>query len=162
LLLRKHIAFALALLILSGCAHDRSKTPSFHSEEESRSFHSRENELGRQIHQAILTSFRVYSEPRVVGYVTRMGNTLAKKASRKDLHYQFTVLYDDRLYATSAPGGFVYVTTGFINFCRNEAELSAVLERIFRTSPPFSVLIFRSVAVKTLRSSVSFKTFAAT
>ncbi len=127
LLLRKHIAFALALLILSGCAHDRSKTPSFHSEEESRSFHSRENELGRQIHQAILTSFRVYSEPRVVGYVTRMGNTLAKKASRKDLHYQFTVLYDDRLYATSAPGGFVYVTTGFINFCRNEAELSAVL-----------------------------------
>ncbi len=116
----------MIFFLLNGCARDRAPQ-SLKSEEEKRSFHSKENELGRQIHQAILASFRVYSEPRAVGYVTRMGRTLAKKASRKDLRYQFTVLYDDRLYATSAPGGFVYVTTGFLNFFRNEAELAAIL-----------------------------------
>jgi predicted Zn-dependent protease len=83
--------------------------------------------MGRQIHQAIVSSFRVYSEPRVVGYVTRMGRSIARVAERQDLSYQFTVLYDDRVYATQAPGGFVYVTTGFLNYLQNEAELAAVL-----------------------------------
>lgn len=127
MLLRKKTTLLLVLLlIVCGCARDRA-SQSFKSDQERQSFQSKENELGRQIHQAILTSFRVYSEPRVVGYVTRVGRTLAKKAPRKDLRYQFTVLYDDRLYATSAPGGFVYVTTGFLNFFHNESELAAIM-----------------------------------
>lgn len=87
----------------------------------------REAEMGRQIHQAIVASFRIYTEPRLVGYVTRIGRSLTRVANRQDLGYQFTVLYDDRVYATQAPGGYVYLTTGFLNFLQNEAELAAVL-----------------------------------
>ena len=99
--------------------------------------------MGRQIHQAIVSSFRVYTEPRLVGYVTRIGHSIARKAGRQDLTYRFTVLYDNRVYATGAPGGFVYITTGFLNFLQNEAELAAVLghevgELQFR-DPRFSV-----------------------
>jgi len=88
---------------------------------------ARELEMGRQIHQAILSSFRIYSEPRLVGYVSRTGRSLAQRAERQNLKYQFTVLYDDRAYATEAPGGFVYITTGFLNFLENESELAALL-----------------------------------
>lgn len=87
----------------------------------------REAEIGRQIHQAIISSFRTYTEPRLVGYVTRIGRSLARRAAEKGLSYQFTVLYDDRVYATQAPGGFVYLTTGFLNFMQNEAELASAL-----------------------------------
>lgn len=87
----------------------------------------REMEMGTQIHQAIVSSFRVYTEPRVVGYVSGLGRSIAGVSHRKDLSYQFTILYDPRVYATEAPGGFVYITTGFLNFLQNEAELAALL-----------------------------------
>ncbi len=88
---------------------------------------AREVETGRQIHQAILSSFHVYTEPRVAGYVSRVGRSLGRVSKRKNLEYRFTILYDSRAYATQAPGGFVYITTGFLNFVQNEAELAAVL-----------------------------------
>ena len=115
-------AFSLSF---AGCAHHSKNQPGIQNSANDSVTH--EEEMGRQIHQAILSSFHVYTEPRVVGYVTRVGRSLAKKADRQDLVYRFTVLYDDRLYATSAPGGFVYITTGFINFLQNESELAAVL-----------------------------------
>ena len=87
----------------------------------------REAEMGRQIHQSIVSTFRVYTEPRLVEYVRKIGESVAKSAERKNLPYQFTILYDDRIYATDAPGGFVYITTGFLNFLENEAELAGVL-----------------------------------
>lgn len=87
----------------------------------------REQEMGKQIHQAIVSSFRVYTEPRVVEYMSDLGHSIAGAAPRRGLNYQFTILYDPRVYATEAPGGYVYVTTGFLNFLQNEAELSALL-----------------------------------
>lgn len=88
---------------------------------------AREIEMGRQIHQTILSSFHVYTEPRLAGYITRKGRSLARRAERQNLKYQFTVLYDDRVYATEAPGGYVYITTGFLNYLQNEAELVSIL-----------------------------------
>jgi len=43
------------------------------------------------------------------------------------LVYRFTILYDEKIYATSAPGGYIYLTTGMLNFLQNEAELASVL-----------------------------------
>lgn len=119
----------ISFLLLSSCAYRSNHSGDLVNVSGIEASHSsgREIEMGRQIHQAIVSSFRVYTEPRVVGYVTRIGNSIARKANRQDFPYRFTVLYDDRIYATEAPGGFVYVTTGFLNFLQNESELAAVL-----------------------------------
>ena len=125
---RKALASLLVLLVVSGCAHHRGTNPPNPVGDSEPSWTARrEVELGRQIHQAILASSRVYTEPRLVGYITRIGKSLARHADRHNLIYQFTILYDDRIYATSAPGGYVYITTGFLNFLENETELAAVL-----------------------------------
>ena len=120
---------AVSLVLCLGCVRN---TGTIQKDEEAspsglRKAGQHEIDVGRQIHQAITATFRVYTEPRVVGYVNRIGKSLARHAERKNFPYQFTILYDDRVYATEAPGGFVYITTGFLNFIQNEAELAAVL-----------------------------------
>ncbi len=114
-----------ALLVIQGCA-----TSSRKPEEENNllsDFERKEIEIGRQIHAQVLSSFYVYTEPRLVEYVNGVGRRMAQQAERKKLNYQFTVLLDDKILATSAPGGYVYITTGMINFLDNEAQLAAVL-----------------------------------
>jgi len=86
-----------------------------------------EHAVGAKIHQEILLRFHPYTDPKVVKYVSHVGTNLATHASRKDLRYQYTILYDEKIYATSAPGGHIYVTTGMLNFLQNEAELAAIL-----------------------------------
>lgn len=83
--------------------------------------------IGEKIHQQILQSFYPYTDPRVVQHVNMIGNRLAEFVDRKDLPYRFTVLYNEKIYATSSPGGFVYVTTGMLAFLQNDAELAAVI-----------------------------------
>lgn len=118
---------SIGLIFLLGCARGPGVSQD-QSQVSGRAFSSdREAEIGRQIHQAIISSFRVYTEPRLVNYVTEIGNSIANAAGRRDLSYRFTVLYDERAYATEAPGGFVYLTTGFLHFLQNEAELAALL-----------------------------------
>lgn len=88
---------------------------------------SEEAVIGQKIHDEILSSFRPYTEPQALEYINKIGKNLAGYAERKDLPYQFFILYNDRIYATSAPGGHVYLTTGMIYFLENESELAAVL-----------------------------------
>ena len=125
---RRWLAFLLILCIV-GCVRGPGQGDPAGQVAESHNpwLGRREAEMGRQIHQAIVSSFRTYTEPKVVGYVSRVGRSIARAAERHDLTYQFTILYDDRVYATEAPGGYVYLTTGFLNFLQNEAELAAVL-----------------------------------
>lgn len=86
-----------------------------------------EEAVGEEIHRTILASFHPYTDPKVVSYVNGIGQDLASCARRHDLGYQFTILYSEKIYATSAPGGYVYATTGMLNFLHSEAELAAVL-----------------------------------
>ena len=86
-----------------------------------------EQKTGEAIHREILASFYPYTDPKVVHYVDEVGHALAVHAKRHDLEYRFTILYNEKIYATSAPGGYIYITTGMLNFLENEAELAAVL-----------------------------------
>ena len=123
---RKGVALPLTVILFVSCARGHARDPQL-SGASLQGSARREVEMGRQIHQQITSTFQMYTEPRLVGYVTRVGRALTKAVDRKELTYLFTVLYDDRVYATEAPGGFVYITTGFLNFLQNESELAAVL-----------------------------------
>lgn len=83
--------------------------------------------LGQQIHAQIISSYYPYTEPALMSYVNSVGKKLYAQESLRKLPYQVTVLYDQQIYATSAPGGYIYVTTGMLNFLESESELAAVL-----------------------------------
>ena len=123
--MQKIISALLCLFLISGCAstaeYDRPPVAP-------KSTHlTEEQKTGAAIHQEILASFYPYTDPKVVRYVDDLGHLLAAQAKRHDLEYRFTILYSEKIYATSAPGGYVYITTGMLNFLQNEAELAAVL-----------------------------------
>lgn len=128
---RRILCFGLVLtLSISGCAgHSRRSSGSSTSVPPLRSFSPEEIQTGYQIHTQILSSFYTYTDPRLVEYVNEIGTELLGDSLGKDelKQYRFTILYNDRIYATSAPGGFIYVTTGLINVLDDETQLAAVL-----------------------------------
>ncbi|MBI4711618.1 MAG: M48 family metalloprotease [Candidatus Omnitrophica bacterium] len=122
---QKIVPVLLCFLLTNGCAttseYDRPAVTSQSSNL------SEEQKTGEAIHREILASFHPYTDPKVVHYVDDLGHSMAAQAKRHDLDYRFTILYSEKIYATSAPGGYVYITTGMLNFLQNEAELAAVL-----------------------------------
>ena len=126
MILRKSLSLFLGVLIFcNGCA---SVTDRDLSNLTVQGVPKTEEQItGEQIHQQILASFYPYTDPKVVCYVENLGHAVAVHAKRKNIEYRFTILYSEKIYATSAPGGHVYVTTGMLNFLESEAELAAVL-----------------------------------
>ncbi len=116
------ILFTVLAFALSSCAPRNGQIPRTNP-----AAASEEAEMGQQINAQILSSFYPYTEPRLVSYVSKIGNALAEHAERRDLQYHFTILYNDKIYAASAPGGFIYLTTALLYFLENESELAAVL-----------------------------------
>lgn len=125
MILRSLGVFLILFFFFSGCASVAERDISNITPEGKPK--TEEQIVGEQIHRQILASFYPYTDPKVVSYVNEIGRELAAHAKRKKLEYQFTVLYNEKIYATSAPGGYIYITTGMMNFLQNEAELAAVL-----------------------------------
>jgi predicted Zn-dependent protease len=86
-----------------------------------------ETRAGDEMHRQILSNFYVYTEPDVNRYVSEVGEKLSRFSKRRDLQYEVTILYDDKIFATSIPGGKIYITTGLLAFLENETELAGVL-----------------------------------
>lgn len=119
---RKSIALALIVTFFtSSCARATDKTLSSFSSDE-----QKEIAAGLEIHEEILSSFYLYTEPNLNDYVRSVFIKVTEQAKR-NLPYQLTVLASEKIYANAAPGGYVYITTGYINFLENESELAAVL-----------------------------------
>lgn len=117
---------ALLLLILisaNGCAHRYT----IESADTSIERLNAEGELGRAIHHQIMSHFHVFRDLKLNQYVQQVGSLIADQAGRRDLRYEFAILEDERIYATHAPGGYVYLTTGMLHFLTNEIELAGVL-----------------------------------
>ena len=155
--MKKIITYAVLAFYLVGCASNSHRIRTQTSEERT-SYDSEEVSLGKQIHEYIVSKMPVYDNAEISKYVRDFGKRLTQFAKRKDLPYQFIILRDDRIYATSAPGGYVYITTGFLSFLNNEAELAAVLAhevselqwkdpRLSRTKALMEKMIASSAAV---------------
>jgi predicted Zn-dependent protease len=87
---RPAVFVLLAIYFFSGCATSKntppfSQTPSIANEEVA---------IGEKIHAQILSSFYAYTDPKVVEYINKVGQSLAARAERKDLPYRFTIIYN--------------------------------------------------------------------
>ena len=66
-------------------------------------------------------------DEQLQSYVRRVGQSVADKAHRQDVTYEFALLASDIPNAFALPGGKTYVTAGLMQLMDNERQLAAVL-----------------------------------
>ena len=82
--------------------------------------------LGRQLAEEVERQAKMLDDPLVGEYVNRIGQNLARQ-SAAPVVFTFKVIRSNELNAFALPGGFVFVNTGLIKMCDDEAELAAAL-----------------------------------
>ena len=90
----------------------------------------REVEIGREIETMIARRQRLsplVSNPKLLAYVTGVGEALAPYAQREGIQYRFHILGTDDVNAYAISGGVVLVTRGMLDLLESEAELAALL-----------------------------------
>lgn len=85
--------------------------------------------LGRGVSAVILSRYQPLRNQPVQNYVSKVGATVAAYSNRPETFsgYHFMVLDSAEINAVSAPGGFVFISSGFLKLIHNEDELASVL-----------------------------------
>jgi predicted Zn-dependent protease len=86
-----------------------------------------ETDIGRVVAARVLATYPLSKNDHLQQYVTLVGNTVAAYSARPTLAWHFGVIESDIVNAFSAPGGFIFITTGALAQIHSEAELAAVL-----------------------------------
>lgn len=86
-----------------------------------------ETDIGRVVAARVLATYPLSKDDDLQQYVTLVGNTVAAYSARPTLNWHFAVVESDIVNAFSAPGGFIFITTGALSQIHSEAELAAVL-----------------------------------
>ncbi len=86
-----------------------------------------EIEMGRKTAIELEQKYGLYPDRAMQERVNRLGQELVKYCGRQDLEYSFKVLNDDSINALAAPGGFIYVFKGLVDYMPSDAELAGVL-----------------------------------
>jgi len=108
-------------LALTGCATIRSMEFNLISTE-------KEIQLGGQLSAEVEKQETVLDNVEMQAYVGEIGAGLARFATRQDIEYTFTVIdAPDKVNAFALPGGYMYIYTGLMKICDNEAELAGVM-----------------------------------
>ncbi len=87
-----------------------------------------ERELGAQVAAEIEDTETLLADPVIQAYINEIGQRLVVGVERRDVDYQFKVIdAPDTINAFALPGGFMYIYTGLMKLCENEAELASVM-----------------------------------
>jgi predicted Zn-dependent protease len=85
--------------------------------------------LGRSVSALIFTHYKPLHNKKAIDYVNKVGRVVAAASDKPETYngYKFMILDSNEINALSAPGGYVFVTKGFINILPDEDALAAVL-----------------------------------
>lgn len=84
--------------------------------------------LGDKVSQEIEKKEKVLNDPAIQAYVREIGARISNQSPRTDVPYKFTVIDNPKtVNAFALPGGHMYIYTGLMKLCANEAELASVM-----------------------------------
>ena len=86
--------------------------------------------LGRAVSALILKQYPLLqSNPTLTTYLNQVGNAIAANSGKPEIFggYHFAILDTAEINALSAPGGFIFVSRGFLDLMASEDALAGVL-----------------------------------
>ncbi|MBI3794550.1 MAG: M48 family metalloprotease [Nitrospinae bacterium] len=94
-----------------------------------------EIDFGREVAASVLAKYPLYNNDKATRYVNLVGKSLARNAARPELEFKFGIIDADAVTAISAPGGYIFISSGALEAMDDEAELAGVLaHEIIHTS----------------------------
>lgn len=87
----------------------------------------KEKQIGEEFAMQLQQFYPVISDPYLTAYINRLGQKLVAQLGPHPYEYRFFILEDPITNAFAVPGGYIYVTTGFIRAMEREGELVGVL-----------------------------------
>jgi predicted Zn-dependent protease len=86
-----------------------------------------EKGVGRSVAKQAKKRMELIEDKEVNGYITEIGQKLAKIAGRDEFEYEFFVIPEDSLNAFALPGGKVFIHAGAIAKTNSEAEIAGLI-----------------------------------
>lgn len=84
--------------------------------------------LGQKVSAQVEQDEKLLADPDVQAYVQNIGARLARVSPRQDVQYTVKAIDNvETVNAFALPGGNMYVYTGLMKLCTNEAELASVM-----------------------------------
>ncbi len=87
----------------------------------------KEKQLGEEFFLEVQNYYPIATDPFITSYINRVGRRLAAQVGPQSYQYRFFVLDDPTPNAMAVPGGYIFITTGFIRAMEREGELAGVL-----------------------------------
>jgi predicted Zn-dependent protease len=87
----------------------------------------KERQIGEEFAMQLQQYYLIVNDPFLSSYINRLGQRLVSQMGAQPFKYRFHILEDPTMNAFAVPGGYVYVTTGFIRMMEREGELAGVL-----------------------------------
>jgi hypothetical protein len=87
----------------------------------------KEAKMGKEAAEAIIRHYGLAENAAISRRVDAVGEEVIKVCDRPELEYHFYVLNSDMINAFALPGGFIFVTTGIMDFLDDDDELASVL-----------------------------------
>ncbi|HEX9745333.1 MAG TPA: M48 family metalloprotease [bacterium] len=87
-----------------------------------------EIEIGRSVRDDVLDEYDEWTRPEDVQLVNTLTSRLLEFTTREGIDYEFHIIESDEINAFAAPGGFIFLTTGILDFTnRDPAMIAGVL-----------------------------------
>ena len=117
----KCVSLLVLCALTSACLTTDGQKPNLLTTEE-------EVAIGEKVSKEIEAKEKILDDPAMQAYMRTVGAHLAAFAPRQDVEYRFTVIDNpETINAFALPGGHMYVYTGLLRLCGNEAELASVM-----------------------------------
>jgi beta-barrel assembly-enhancing protease len=119
--LGRWVAFTCICVVSTGCVTDGAAPINLLSTE-------REIQLGAELAAEVEKEAKILEDAAIQAYINDIGSRLARVVPRQDVEYRFTVIDEpETINAFALPGGHMYIFTGLMKLCTNEAELASVM-----------------------------------
>lgn len=83
---------------------------------------------GELNHEKVLEDYDPFVSPKLDRYLNEIARNVADVSTRPSLPYKVVVLDDDsEVNMFGGPGGYIYMTTGLLNFVGSESEIAGLI-----------------------------------
>jgi len=86
-----------------------------------------EKKLGKEFYDKLQEKEAFVKDPKVTGYVERIGRLLLSHSDHSYFDFTFSVIDSKGINAFATPGGYIYVYRGLIEIAEDEGQLAGVL-----------------------------------